>query len=41
MFADHWPPARHVMVALPTSLCEASQEYSTRLPTIGLLGEVR
>ena len=41
MFADHWPPARHVMVALPTSRCEAAQVYSTRLPTIGLLGEVR
>ena len=41
MFADHRPPARHVMVALPTNLCEASQAYATRLPTIGLLGEVR
>ena len=41
MSADHWPPARHVIVAFPTSLCEASQEYSTRLPTVGLLGEVR
>ena len=35
--ADHRPPARQVTVAVPTSLCEVVQEYSTRLPTIGLV----